>query len=85
MRKNHTHRGFYVNRDKKYNSSNSILEGRGGKNMGYAKVDEYRDLFWYLVFGEFQKYGWLVPIYRLRKNLKYRKHIIRRWKKEHTT
>lgn len=85
MRKNATHRRFYVNRDKKYGGSDNILGGRVGKNMGYAKVDEYRDLLWYLAFGEFQKYGWLVPIYRLRKNLKYRKHIIRRWKKEHTT
>lgn len=72
-----TYRGFYINRDKR--NIHSLYNGRSGKNMSNAKVAEYKDLFWYLHFGEFNQYGWLVPIYRLQKNLKYRKKFIKEW------
>ena len=80
MRKNHTHRGFYVNLSKK-KVTGTLLKGRTGKNMSVLKICEYRDLLWYLHFNEFQEYGLLLPIYRLHKNLKYRKPIIKRWEK----
>ena len=78
MRRGKTYRGFYVNRDKKH--VHNVFNGRTGKNMRYAKVEEYIELRWYLHFGEFNQYGWLVPIYRLQKNLKYRKKFIKEWK-----
>ena len=81
MRKNHTHRGFYVNLHKK-SDTGTFLKGRIGKNMSVLKIYEYQDFLWYLHFHEFQKYGLLLPIYRLRKNLKYRKSAIKRWEKE---
>ena len=84
MRKNHTHRGFYVNlKNKKV--TGTLLKGRIGKNMSVLKIYEYRDLLWYLHFNEFQKYGLLLPIYRFHKNLKYRKPIIKRWEKDSGT
>lgn len=51
--------------------------------MSYAKVEEYRNLLFYLHFGEFNIYGWIVPIHRLQKNLKYRKRFIREWQEWH--
>ena len=84
MRKNHTHRGFYVNLHKKDNTG-TFLKGRTGKNMSILKIYEYQDFLWYLHFNEFQEYGLLLPIYRLRKNLKYRKPTIKRWEKRKAT
>lgn len=77
MRRGKTYRGFYVNRDKR--NVHNVFNGRTGKNMSYAKVEEYSELLWYLHFGEFNQYGWLVPIHRLQKNLKYRKKFIKEW------
>lgn len=76
MRKNHTHRNFYknvANRERRMNAYN----GRVGHNMSSAKALEYSDLIWYLTFHEFNEYGWIIPIYRLRKNFKYRKNWIK--------
>ncbi len=78
MRKGKTHRDFYVNLNRRNN--HSLFNGRTGKNMSSAKVAEYRNLLWYLCIGEFIQYGWVVPIYRLQKNLKYRKKFIKEWK-----
>lgn len=78
MRRGKTHRDFYINLNNR--NKHSLYNGRTGKNMSNAKVAEYRDLLWYLCTGDFIRYGWVVPIYRLQKNLKYRKKFINEWK-----
>ena len=77
MRKNHTYRNFYKNAANRERCRSIYYNGRVGHNMSPAKALEYSDLIWYLIFHEFNKYGWVIPIYRLRKNFKYRKNWIK--------
>jgi hypothetical protein len=77
MRKNHTYRNFYKNAVDRERRTSPYYKGRVGHNMSRAKALEYSDLIWYLNFYEFNEYGWMIPVYRLMKNLKYRKNWIK--------
>ena len=72
-----THRGYYVNANKKFGEKKRNYNGRTGKNMNRLKRDEYHNLLYYLMYDEHMEYGYLLPIYRCRKNMKYRKKFIK--------
>lgn len=54
--------------------------GRELKNMSKFKQLEYYWLNYYIKYDMLMPYGYIIVIYRLRKNLKYRKKLIRKIK-----